>query len=91
MLDALGAIGGRGGLKAVTLERNLHDVHFGGRVIHDQDERHAGASGLKRSFPDVRLDRIQQLVLREGLGQVVLRAHDPAARAIEQAILARTA
>ncbi len=47
LLYALGAIGGCSGLKAVTLQRNLHDVHFGGRVIHYQYERHAGASGLQ--------------------------------------------
>src|SRR5579859_2436260 len=39
------------------------------------------------SSPDVRLDRRQQLVLGEGLGEIVLRADDAAARAVEQPVL----
>ena len=89
LLDALGAIGGCSCLKAVALQRNLHHVHFGGRVIHYQYERHAGVRASDRSFAYVGLDRVQQLVLREGLGEVMFRAHDPAARAIKQSVLAR--
>src|ERR1700722_1408433 len=37
--------------------------------------------------PDMRLDRAQELVLRERLGQVVLRADDAPPCAIEQAVL----
>src|ERR1700730_7473081 len=37
--------------------------------------------------PDMRLDRAQELVLGERLGQVVLRADDAAPRAIEQGVL----
>src|ERR1700749_1808466 len=43
-------------------------------------------SGIQSS-PDMRLDGAQELVLGERLGQIVLRADDPAAGAIEQAIL----
>src|SRR5579862_2014914 len=43
-------------------------------------------SGMPSS-PDMRLDRRQQLVLGEGLGQVVLGADDAAAGAIEQPVL----
>src|SRR5258708_37143222 len=42
-----------------------------------------------RSSPDVCLDRGQQLVLGEGLGEIVLVAHDAAARTIEQPVLGR--
>src|SRR5580658_9483447 len=45
-------------------------------------------SGIPLS-PDMRLDRAQELVLRERLGQVVLRADDATPRAIEQAVLGR--
>src|SRR5580693_4238421 len=37
--------------------------------------------------PDMRLDRAQELVLRERLGEVVLRADDATPCAIEQAVL----
>src|ERR1700745_216196 len=39
------------------------------------------------SSPDMRLDRRQELVLGEGLGEVVLGADDAAAGAVEQAVL----
>src|ERR1700749_470240 len=43
-------------------------------------------SGIPLS-PDMRLDRAQELVLGERLGQVVLRADDANPRPIEQAVL----
>src|SRR5262249_50361644 len=45
-------------------------------------------SGIQSS-PDMRLDGAQELVLGERLRQVVLGTYDPAASAIEQAILGR--
>src|SRR5579871_1509392 len=42
---------------------------------------------ISQSSTDMRFDRIEQLVLGEGLGQIVLRAHDASARAIEQPVL----
>src|ERR1700760_2819102 len=41
------------------------------------------------SFPHVSFDRTQQLVLRERLGQVVLRPDDATACTVKQSILAR--
>src|SRR5579862_2818302 len=41
------------------------------------------------SFADVGFDRTEELVLGERLGQVVLRAHDTSAGAVEKAVLAR--
>ena len=38
---ALGAVSGRGRAVAVLLERLLHHVHFGGRVVDDQYQRHS--------------------------------------------------
>ncbi len=38
--NALGAIGRGRGLVAVALERPLHDMHLGGRVIDDEYQRH---------------------------------------------------
>src|SRR5271169_4786667 len=40
------------------------------------------------SFTDVSFDRAQQFVLGERFGQIVLRAHDPAAGPVEQAVFA---
>jgi hypothetical protein len=37
--DPFGAILGQQGAKAMALERLLHDVQIGWRIIHDQDER----------------------------------------------------
>src|ERR1700761_7742135 len=45
-------------------------------------------SGIPSS-PDMRLDGAQELVLGKRLGQIVLRAYDPATSTIEQAILRR--
>src|SRR5436309_5439101 len=42
-----------------------------------------------RSSPDMRFDRREQLVLGEGLGEVMLRPDDATARAIEQSVLGR--
>src|SRR6266853_4221355 len=49
---ALGAVGGGRGAIAMLLERLLHDVQFGGRIVDDKDQRHdhqlprkAGAGG----------------------------------------------
>ena len=44
---------------------------------------------LARQRADVGLDRVQQLVLRERLGEIVLGADDATARAVEQPVLAR--
>src|SRR5208282_5145389 len=41
------------------------------------------------SFSDVSLDRAQQFVLGERLGQVMFRSHDAASSPVEQTILAR--
>src|SRR5215831_13972013 len=42
-----------------------------------------------RSSPDMRLDRGEQLILGEGLGEIVLGADDAAARAVKQPVLGR--
>src|SRR5690348_2241050 len=42
---------------------------------------------LRRDRAHVRRDRLQQAFLGEGLRQVLVRAHHPAARAIEEAVL----
>src|SRR5689334_15540943 len=43
----------------------------------------------RAALGEVRLDGAQQAFLREGLGEVFVRAHHAAARAIEQAVLRR--
>src|SRR5690606_17369014 len=81
-------------VEPVLLEVGLQHVNFGGRIIDDQYDRHLLAplywkrrSGAGRPA-DMVLDGAEQLVPGERLGQVLLGAHDAAARAIEQAVLA---
>src|SRR6266480_1094634 len=51
--------------------------------------RPLSGSGPLRSSPDMRLDRGEQLVLGEGLGEVMLGTYDATAGAIEQTVLGR--
>ena len=50
---ALRAVGGRGGVEAVLLERLLHDVHVGRGVVDDQYECQR-SSVLRFSISDAR-------------------------------------
>src|SRR6266446_6565907 len=59
-----------------------------GRPAQGVNRRRSG-SRASPSSPDMRLDRGRQLVLGKGLGEVVLRADDAAARPIEQTVLGR--
>src|SRR5207249_7910763 len=89
-----GAVGSRD-LVPVLHQQLAEKLAIGGGVIDDEDvlDWHDGwpfnGSGGKRSRLDVLVDRLDQPFLSKRLGQVAIGSGEPAARAIEHAVLAR--